>query len=291
MLKSMTGYGRCEMSENGKKVLVEIKSVNHRYSDYTVKLPRYYGFLEDRIRKKVAEKISRGKVDIFVAIENYDDDTEISLKEEYAKKYIETLYGLRDKFGLRDDITVSSVARNQEIFNFERKVEDENEVWTFVEEALSEALETFVLMRAREGARIEEDLCQRVEYMKKLAAKIDERSPETVTEYRDKLYAKIKELLQDKDVDEARVLTEVAIFADKVAVNEEMVRLSSHFEEFYNIISIDEPAGRKLDFLIQEINREINTTGSKAGDIEIARLVVNLKAETEKLREQIQNIE
>lgn len=292
MLKSMTGYGRCEMPEEGRKVLVEIKSVNHRYSDYTVKLPRYYGFLEDRIRKKVSEAISRGKVDIFVSIENYNDnDTEISLKEDYAKNYIETLYALRDKFGLKDDISVTSVARNQDIFNVERKQEDEEEIWKAVEPALSGALSAFVAMRAREGERIQADLQQRIEYMKTLAVKIDERSPETVSEYKDKLYSKIKEILADKEIDEARILTEVAIFADKVAINEEMVRLSSHFEEFYNIISANEPAGRKLDFLIQEINREINTTGSKANDIEIAKLVVELKAETEKLREQIQNIE
>lgn len=292
MLKSMTGYGRCEKIESGKKVQVEIKSVNHRYSDYSVRVPRYYGFLEDKVRKKASEYISRGKVDIYVGIENYEDnDTKISLKEDYLKSYIEVLYELRDKFGLKDDISVGSVARNQEIFNFERKETDEEEIWNLVEPVFEEALSSFVQMREREGERIKEDLVARVEYMRTLAERIDERSPETVKEYREKLYTKIKELLEDRDVDEGRVLTEVAIFSDKIAVNEEMVRLSSHFEEFYNILDSDEPAGRKLDFLIQEINREVNTTGSKANDIEIAKLVVTLKGEIEKLREQIQNIE
>ncbi len=292
MLKSMTGYGRCEQIEDGKKVLTEIKSVNHRYSDYSIKVPRYYGFLEDRIRKKASEFISRGKVDIYVAIESYtDDNVEISLKEDYARNYIETLYALKDKFDLKDDITVTSVARNQDIFNIERKQEDEEYIWSLVEPVLDSALTAFTQMRTREGARIEADLVGRVEYMKTLADKIDKRSPQTVDEYRERLYTKIKELLGDREIDESRILTEVAVFADKVAVNEEMVRLASHFEEFFNIISSGEPAGRKLDFLIQEINREVNTTGSKANDIEIAKLVVALKAEIEKLREQIQNIE
>lgn len=292
MLKSMTGYGRCEQIEGGKKILTEVKSVNHRYSDYSVKVPRYYGFLEDRVRKKASEFISRGKVDIYIAIESFtDDNVEISLKEEYAKNYIDTLYALRDKFGLKDDITVTNVARNQDIFNIERKQEDEEYIWSLVEPVLDNALKAFAAMRCREGGRIEADLVARVEYMKTLADKIDKRSPQTVEEYRERLYAKIKELLGDRDIDESRILTEVAIFADKVAVNEEMVRLASHFDEFFNIISLNEPAGRKLDFLIQEINREVNTTGSKANDIEIAKLVVALKAEIEKLREQVQNIE
>lgn len=292
MLKSMTGYGRCELLNDGKKILAEVKSVNHRYSDYSIKVPRYYGFLEDKVRKKASEYISRGKVDIYIAIESYTDDgTEISLKEDYAKNYIDTLCTLRDKFGLKDDISVMSVARNQDIFNIERKQTDEELIWSITEPVLENALRDFSDMREREGGRIELDLKQRIEYMKALAKKIDERSPKTVEEYREKLYNKLKEILEDRDIDEVRILTEAAIFADKVAVNEEMVRLASHFQEFYNIISANEPAGRKLDFLVQEINREVNTTGSKANDIEIAKTVVELKGEIEKVREQIQNIE
>lgn len=292
VLKSMTGYGRNEAIEGGKKILCEIKSVNHRYSDYSVKVPKYYGFLEDKVREFASKHISRGKVDIYVAIESYGEaDKEIVVNTELARSYIDALCKLRDEFNLRDDISVNSVARYPDIFVSQRKEEDEEEIWESVKKVLEPAILSFTAMREREGERIQKDLEQRVEYMKTLASRIDERSPETVAEYREKLYGKIKAVLEDREIDDARVLTEVAIFADKVAVNEEMVRLASHFDEFYGICASGEPAGRRLDFLIQEINREINTTGSKASDIEIAKIVVDLKAETEKLREQIQNIE
>lgn len=213
------------------------------------------------------------------------------MNEELAESYIEALHKLGEKFNLTDDITVSSVARCADIFKCERKDEDDEQIWELVKNALVPAVEMFVSMREREGERLLEDMSDRIEYMRTLAKQIDERSPKTVEEYREKLYRKIKEILEDREPDEARILTEVAIFADKIAVNEETVRMESHFREFYNIASSSEPAGRKLDFLVQEINREINTTGSKANDIEIAKLVVELKAELEKLREQIQNIE
>lgn len=292
MFKSMTGYGRHEISDGGKKIMVEIKSVNHRYSDYSVKVPRYYGYLEDKIREYVSKKVQRGKIDIYVSIESYGEaDKQIILNEELAENYIEVLRQMAEKFNLRDDITVSSVARYQEIFKSERKEENDEEIWELVKNVLEPAVSAFSDMRAREGERLYNDLSARIEYMKDLAKKVDERSPKTVEEYRNKLYQKIKELVEERDIDESRILTEVAIFADKVAVNEEMVRLASHFDEFYDIAKKDEPAGRKLDFLVQEINREVNTTGSKANDIEIAKLVVDLKAEIEKFREQIQNIE
>ena len=292
MFKSMTGYGRHEALNNGKKILVEIKSVNHRYSDYSVKVPRFYGYLEDKVREYMSQYVSRGKIDIYVSVESYGEaDKEIILNEELAKNYIDVLNSMVEKFDLKDDISVSTVARYTEIFKSERKEEDDEEIWKLVKAVLEPAKDSFCAMREREGARIYEDLANRIEYMKSIAKKIDERSPKTVEEYKKKLYTKIKELLEDKDIDEARVLTEVAIFADKVAINEEMVRLASHFDEFYDIAKRDEPAGRKLDFLVQEINREVNTTGSKANDIEIAKMVVELKAEIEKLREQIQNIE
>ena len=292
MIKSMTGYGRNESVLEGKKITCEIKSVNHRYSDYSVKVPRYYGFMEDRVRKYVSNYISRGKVDIYISIDNFGDtDREILLNEGIAKTYIDALCQLRDSFGLKDDISVMSVARYSEIFKTQKIEEDEEELWNMVVEVMKPAVEQFVSMREREGERILEDLSNRVEYMRSLAKKVEERSPQTVDEYKNKLYTKIKEVLDNRTIDEARILTEVAIFADKVAVNEEIVRLESHFNEFYEIVNKNEPAGRKLDFLIQEINREINTTGSKANDIEIAKIVVELKGETEKLREQIQNVE
>ena len=292
MLKSMTGYGRYETVAEGKKILVEIKSVNHRFSDYNIKVPRNLGFLEDKVRKYASRYITRGKVDIFVSVESYEEaDKDIVLNEELAKNYIDVLHELCEKFNLKDDISVSNVARYTEIFKTERREEDEDKIWSLTESVLEKALTAFTDMRAREGERIGKDLRARVDYMKTLAEKVDEYSPKTVADYREKLYAKIKEVVADRDIDESRILTEVAIFADKVAVNEETVRLGSHFEEFYQILDSGEPAGRKLDFLIQEINREVNTIGSKAQDIEIAKIVVELKGEIEKLREQIQNIE
>lgn len=292
VLKSMTGYGRNETVEGGKKIVCEIKSVNHRYSDYTIRTPRNYAFLEDKIRKLASEYISRGKTDIYIGTEIFEGaDREISVNTELAKSYYKALSELRDELGLKDDISVMGLARYPDIFASEQKRENEEEVWNSVRNTLVPALEAFTAMRTREGERIRQDLEQRVEYMKTLVAKIEKRSPETVNEYRERLYEKLREVLDGNDIDDARILTEAAIFADKVAVNEELVRLNSHFEEFYAITSSDEPAGRRLDFLIQEINREINTTGSKASDMEIAKVVVELKAETEKLREQIQNIE
>ena len=292
MLKSMTGYGRNEEVAGTKKITVEIKSVNHRFSDYNIKVPRQYGFLEDLVRKKLSGAIARGKVDVYVSIEAYEEaDKTISINKELAENYISALRSLAADYGLKDDISVSTVAAFADIFRAEPKRDDEDELWKLVSAVMDPALEAFTSMREREGSRIEEDLRTRIDYMQQLAEKIDERSPQTVSEYREKLYAKIKELLEDRDVDDARVLTEVAVFADKVAVNEETVRLSSHYDEFREIMDGSEPAGRRLDFLIQEINREVNTIGSKASDIEIAKTVVTLKGEIEKLREQIQNIE
>ncbi len=292
MLKSMTGYGRHEAVADGKKILVEIKSVNHRFSDYNIKVPRYMGFLEDKVRKYASEYITRGKVDIYVNVESYgESDKDIILNEELAKNYIDVLYELRDKFGLKDDISVSNVAAYADIFKTERREDNEEEIWKLTKDVLEKAMTAFAEMREREGGRIEKDLRARIDYMKELAEKVDEYSPQTVKDYRDRLYAKIKELVEDREIEETRLLTEVAIFADKVAVNEETVRLGSHFEEFYKILDSGEPAGRRLDFLIQEINREVNTIGSKAQDINIAKIVVTLKGEIEKLREQIQNIE
>lgn len=292
MIKSMTGYGRNEQIIDGKKISCEIKSVNHRYSDYSVRVPRYYGFMEDKARKYISDYISRGKVDLYINIESYEtSDKKIYLNEDLAKSYIDALRDLRDKFELYDDISVSSVARFNEIFKSEKIEDDEDLLWNNVLTVLDTALSDFIKMREREGERICVDLCNRIEYMKTLSSKINEKSEQTVKEYHDKLYTKIKEVLEDKSIDEARILTEVAIFADKVAVDEEMVRLMSHFDEFYEIISKPEPAGRKLDFLIQEMNREVNTTGSKSTDISISKIVVELKGEIEKLREQIQNIE
>lgn len=291
MIKSMTGYGRCEDILSDRKITIEIKSVNNRFSDYNIKMPRFLLFLEDKIRKEASEYITRGKVDIHINIESYTDDSQVILNEAVAKQYIDAARKLRDTFDLRDDISTMQICRFGDVFRMEKAELDEDKLWEDVKSVLDRALESFSAMRAREGARIYEDLKSRVDFMSKLASEVDERSPMVVNEYKERLYQKIKETLENKDVDESRVLTEVAIFADKVAINEETVRLESHFKEYYEILDSDEPAGRRLDFLIQEINREVNTIGSKANDLFITKTVVTLKGEIEKMREQIQNIE
>ena len=292
MLKSMTGYGRGEQIIGNKKIMVEVKSVNHRFSDYNIKVPRQYGFLEERLRHKIGEFAARGKIDLYVGIESCGEaDKTISVNTELAGEYISALRSLCKEFNITDDISASSISRFGDIFTAEPKREDEEELWAAVDTVSTEALTAFSQMREREGGRIEADLRARVNYMKELAAKVDERSPQIVAEYKQKLYDKINETLEGREIDDARVLTEVALFADKVAVNEETVRLASHYVEFDEIMDSGEPAGRKLDFLIQEINREVNTIGSKASDLEVAKIVVTLKGEIEKLREQIQNIE
>lgn len=292
MIKSMTGYGRQESVLEGKKILAEVRSVNHRFSDYSIKLPRNMLFLEDRVRCLASEYITRGKVDIYIAVENFEEgDKEIILNEPIARSYLNALYKLRDTFNLKDDITVSRVAMFGDVFRAERREEDEQKIWYEIEGVLKQALEKFVDMRSREGERIYKDLYERIEYMQSLAKNIEKREPGIVADYKNRLYEKIKETLGDCNIDEGRILTEVAIFADRVAINEEIVRLSSHFEEYFSILNGNEPAGRKLDFLIQEINREVNTIGSKASDITVSKKVVELKSEIEKLREQIQNVE
>lgn len=292
MIKSMTGYGRCERIIGTKKITAELKSVNHRFSDYNIKVPRQYGFLEDRVRQFISKEVARGKIDVYVSLESCGEaDKTVTVNKELAGNYVEILRDLCETFSLKDDISVSTIASFTDIFRAEPKRDDEEEIWAAVSEVLTDAVSSFISMRAREGERIERDLRERVTYMKSLANEIDKLSPMAVEAYKAKLYQKIKEVIDEREPDDTRILTEVAIFADKVAVNEETVRLASHYDEFFSILDSNEPAGRKLDFLIQEINREVNTIGSKASDLEIAKLVVTLKGEIEKLREQIQNIE
>ena len=292
LVKSMTGYGHTEGIFGTKRVVAEIRSVNHRYADYSIKVPRYYGFLEDMVRKYVSQYISRGKVDVYISVESYgDSDRQIILNGALAQSYIEALGRLRDDFSLKDDISVSSVARFNDIFQSERKEENADEIWQTVLMALKPAAEQFIQMREREGERMAADVRARAAYMLTLVEKVEERSPQRVEEYRQRLTNKLLEILEARDIDESRILTEAAIYADRVAVDEETVRLRSHFTELEGILSSGEPAGRKLDFIIQEMNREINTIGSKANDIETAKIVVELKAELEKMREQVQNIE
>jgi len=288
----MTGYARNELQENHKDMEVEIKSVNHRYADFSIRIPRHYSFLEDRIREYLQNYISRGKIDVYISIESYgEEDATVYLNEGLAKSYIEALYQLRDRYGIKDDISVSSVARYHDIFKVKQKEEDQEELWMSVKRLLDGAIQEFLASREREGMRLRKDLLDRRTYILNVINEIETRSPQVVSEYTQKIEKRIKELLGDIPVDENRILTEVAIFADKISITEEIVRLKSHLDEMEQVLDSDQPVGRKLDFLIQEMNREINTIGAKANDLQISKYVVEVKAELEKLREQVQNIE
>lgn len=292
MIKSMTGYGRCEHIDESKKIVIDIRSVNHRYCDVSVKVPRSYAYLEDKIREYVSGEISRGKVEVFVYIENYtNDDKVVTLDHVLSENYYNVLTELKETYNLRHDIGLSDLARFSDIFVTRQQEEDKDKAWELVSGCLKSAVNDFVAMRLREGERLKENLIEKSETIQGLIAKIEERSPEIVKEYEARLRARIEELLGNLQVDEGRLLTEVGVMADRVCIDEELVRLKSHFVELEKILALSEPVGRKLDFLVQEINRETNTIGSKANDFGIASLVVEIKSEIEKLREQIQNIE
>lgn len=292
MVKSMTGYGRCDENINGRDIVVEIKSVNHRYFEFSARVSRGYTFLEDKLKKYVQSKISRGKVDIYVSIGANDNEASVvEVNHSLAAGYINAMREIVERYDLPDDISVASLSRYNDIFTVHKAAEDEEQIWQTVLPALDKALESFINMRINEGKNMFEDISSRSETILQLVSKIEERSPQTVIEYRKKLQERIEEMLADTSVDEQRLLTETAIFADKVAVAEETVRLRSHFAQLDDMLKSDIPVGRKIDFLVQEMNREANTIGSKAVDSQIAYIVVDIKAELEKIREQIQNIE
>ena len=293
MIKSMTGYGRAKKEIGGRDILVEIKSVNNRYLDCTVKLPRLFGFLEEKIKSFLSAKgISRGKVEVFVSIDILEEiGISVELDRAYAESYIAALRRLSEEFGLPNDISVMSVAANRDIFTVRKAGDDMDREWANVLPVLEEATDAFIASRLREGENMKADILAKKARVEELAKEIAPLSREDIQNQYAKLEARIKNLLGDVAVDESRLITECAVFADKVAIDEELVRLASHFEAFDNILLSDEPVGRKLDFLLQEINRETNTIGSKACDVNIAKIVVEIKSELEKIREQIQNIE
>ena len=292
MVLSMTGYGRARLTLHGRDITVEIKSVNSRYFEYSSRLPRGYSFLEDKLKKLVNGKIARGKAELNLTIVNVEaPHTVITPNVELARQYKAAMDEMARQLGMRNDVTLSGLCRFPDMFSAVHAEADEAELWQDVQAVAAAALENFVAMRAAEGAKLREDVLARLCTLEKDVGVIEQTSAARVQKYTDKLYARLKELLDGRDIDDARILTEAAIFADKTAVDEETVRLRSHIRQYRDILALSEPVGRKLDFLTQELNRETNTIGSKCNELDITRVVVEMKGEIEKIREQIQNLE
>ncbi len=292
MIRSMTGYGRSQENIDGMNITVEIKSVNHRYFEFSSRVTRSYGFLEEKIKSYVQNLVARGKIECYVQIESLENqDCIVEINQSLAAGYYNALTELADKFNLKNDISVSLLSRYQDIFSVHKAEADEEKIWEAVKAVLAKAVDAFINMREIEGEKLRNDILSRCETILDNVAFVEERSPETVKEYREKLLQRMNEVLSDAHVDEQRILTEAAIFADKIAVAEETVRLRSHISQLREFMTSEEAIGRKTDFLVQEINREANTIGSKAQDVEIAKHVIAIKAEVEKIREQVQNIE
>ena len=290
MIRSMTGFGRCKMSVNEYDINIDIRSVNHRYLDLNLKLPKYYAFLEEKIREKISKTISRGKIEVSIYIKLANsDEKQIVLNEPLCDNYISVLNSLKEKLGTEDKIDIRLMSRFNDIFELEYKEADEEEVSKNVLSVLDKCLDDFILMREREGARIAADLSERLLKVETLGKQVEERAPLIVSEYREKLLTRLKEVLTN--IDEQRLLQEAAIYADKITTAEETVRLSSHIKEFRSLIENGGAIGKKLDFIVQEMNREVNTIGSKCNDFDTSKIVVELKSEIENIREQIQNIE
>ena len=292
MIKSMTGYGSGTISENGKKYTVEIRSVNSRYGDFSIKVPRSCNFLEDPVRKAVSGVISRGKVDVYVNIE-FDAAAGSVVKANIplARAYSDSLHSLAEELGISCDLRADMFLRIPDVITVEKEEEDSEVITADTLRAVNIATESFDAMRLFEGKKLHDDLSSRLDTITDAVKQIEERAPGIINDYRNRLEERIREVLADTSLEESRIMTEVAIFADKVNVNEEVVRLRSHISQFRTMLESDVPVGRKIDFLIQEMNREINTIGSKSNDLDTARIVIDVKAEIEKLREQIQNVE
>ena len=292
MVLSMTGYGRAGALLHGRDIKVELRSVNARFFEYSSRLPRSCAFLEDKLKKLVAAKVSRGKVELSLSIQTVTAaDTVVSVNWSLAQGYRAALDSLIEKMDLKNDVTAGMIARFPEVLTQTAAPTNEDELWQDVQSVALQAVDAFVAMRAAEGEKLKADVAGRLDTIEELVAKIEQGSAGRVQAYSDKLYARLQELLGDRSIDESRLVTEAALFADKTSIDEETVRLHSHVAQYREILTLDEPVGRKLDFLTQELNRESNTIGSKCQDVAITRLVVELKSEIEKIREQIQNIE
>ena len=295
MIKSMTAFGRAKVEGAEKDITVEIKSVNSRFFDCTVKMPRAYLSLEERIKNYVQKNaVARAKVDVFITVDNHSTAPQkLDVDTSYAESYIAALCELRDRFGLKDDISVMTVARNQDVFRSTKVDADLEAEWALLRPVIDAAIADHTAMRTAEGEKAIADINAKIEMIRTFVDEIEAISKEDTVGYRDKLEERLRKILADNsvEIDEGRILTECAVWADKIAIDEELVRLRSHFGAFYDIAAAKEPSGRKLDFLMQELNRETNTIGSKANNARIARIVVNVKGELEKIREQVQNIE
>lgn len=292
MTNSMTGFGRGSTEENGRSFIVEIKSVNHRYLDLNIKMPRNLASLEDRIRRALSEKINRGKIDVYVT-QNIiaSNDVAANFNHALADSYIKCLKEIKDRYEVRDDISVSLISRFPDVITLNQKEEDIETLWNIISVSLNAAIDMLVSMRQKEGLKLKEDILSRCNYINNHIAKIVERAPVLLVEYKEKLEKRVKELLNDAKLDEGRMAMEIAIFADKSNIDEEIVRLNSHIVQMKDTLELAEPIGRKLDFIIQEMNREANTIASKANDLELTNIVLNIKNEIEKIREQVQNVE
>ncbi|MBR3282087.1 MAG: YicC family protein [Ruminococcus sp.] len=292
MLRSMTGYGRSQKILGGRDILVEIRSVNHRYYEYSSRIPRSYIYIDEKLKALLKTSVSRGKIEVAVTINNIEGkDTEIAINKGVAEGYVTALRSVSEELGLVDDITLSKLIKLPDVFSVQKTPDDEEQIWKDVSEVTAEALAKFVEMRQIEGERLRSDVIEKADNILSMVGCVEEISPQTVENYRNRLFKKISEILEDKNIDEQRILTEAAVFADKVAVDEETVRLRSHISQLKTMLDSDEPVGRKLDFIVQEMNREVNTIGSKAQDLNVTKYVVDMKSEIEKIREQIQNIE
>ena len=292
MIRSMTGFGRGHEILNGRDITVEIRAVNHRYYEFSCRIPRSMGFMEERLKNLLQGSVSRGKVEVSVLIRNVDcPEEKISVNRAVVKDYIEALRSVREEFSLTDDLSLSDVMRIPDAFTVIKEEEDEEQLWADVRAAAEPALAKFVAMREEEGARLKEDVLSRLADIEQRVAEVEKRSPQLVEDYRRRLYDRMCEVLEGKAVDESRILLEAGIFSEKTAVDEETVRLRSHIGQFRKMLEDSGAVGRKLDFLVQEMNRETNTIGSKIQDIEVTRMVVDQKSDIEKIREQIQNIE
>jgi len=288
----MTGYGRSQKILNGRDISVEIRSVNHRYYEYTSRIPRTYNYIDEKLKSLLKSAISRGKVEVSVTINNIEGkDSQIAINKGVAEGYVTALRSISEELGLKDDLTLSKLIKIPDIFNIQKTPDDEEQICADVSEVTSEALERFVTMRETEGERLKKDILEKTDFIIERVGMVEAQSPATVEAYRNRLYKKLSEVLADKNIDEQRIITEAAVFSEKIAVDEETVRLRSHIAQLRDILESDEAVGRKLDFIIQEINREVNTIGSKAQDLSITKIVVDMKSEIEKIREQIQNVE